>query len=186
MNASAKSSEYYTIDDIHNLPEGQRAELMDGQIYMMATPGRMHQKLVKEFTYLIEDYIRRKNGDCEVYPAPFAVYLNADDRIYVEPDISVICDKDKLSDEGCKGAPDWIIEVVSPSSRPMDYNKKLFKYRTAGVREYWIVDYKRNLVMVYDFEHDEMADYSFADEVKAGIYEDFKIDFSGINIGLEL
>ncbi|MCI8789063.1 MAG: Uma2 family endonuclease, partial [Lachnospiraceae bacterium] len=54
--------------------------------------------------------------------------------------IFVICDKDRLTDEGCKGAPDWIIEVVSPSSHPMDYNKKLFKYRTVGVREYWIVD----------------------------------------------
>ena len=66
--------------------------------------------------------------------------LNANNDIYVEPDISVICDKNKLTDEGCKGAPDWIIEIVSPSSRAMDYNKKLFKYRTAGVREYWIVD----------------------------------------------
>lgn len=139
MNA-VRQPIYYTIDDIYNLPEGQRAELIDGQLYLMAAPNRIHQRLVKEFTYLIEDYIRHKNGDCEVYPAPFAVFLNADHEIYLEPDISVIGDKNKLTDEGCKGAPDWIIEVVSPSSRPMDYNKKLFKYRTAGVREYWIVE----------------------------------------------
>ena len=72
--------------------------------------------------------------------APFAVFLNADDKNYVEPDISVICDKSKLTDKGCNGAPDWIIEIVSSGSRRMDYYTKLFKYRTAGVREYWIVD----------------------------------------------
>ncbi|MDE7478313.1 MAG: Uma2 family endonuclease [Lachnospiraceae bacterium] len=178
----ARHLEYYTIDDIYNLPDGQRAELIDGELYMMATPSTKHQRLVKEFTYLIEDYIRRSNGECEVFPAPFAVFLNADDKIYLEPDISVICDKDKLTDDGCKGAPDWIIEIVSLSSRPMDYNKKLFKYRTAGVREYWIVDPMKQLIMVYNFEHDTFEQYSFSDIVKAGIYEDFEIDFSGISI----
>lgn len=102
--------------------------------------------------------------------------------MYLEPDISVICDKNKLTEEGCKGAPDWILEIVSPSSRPMDYNKKLFKYRTAGVREYWIVDYGKNQIMVYNFEHDEMTDYTFSDKVKAGIYEDLAIDFSRITM----
>lgn len=177
---AARQLEYYTIDDIYNLPDGQRAELIDGELYMMAAPGRLHQRLVKEFTYLIEDYIRHRNGDCEVYPSPFAVFLNADDRIYLEPDISVICDRNKLTDEGCKGAPDWIIEIVSPSSRAMDYNKKLFKYRTAGVREYWIVDPMNRQIMVYHFEHDTFEQYFFSDKVKAGIYEDFEIDFSGI------
>ena len=179
---AVRQLEYYTIDDIYNLPDGQRAELIDGELYMMATPSRIHQRLVKDFTYLIEDYIRRKNGDCEVYPSPFAVFLNADDKIYLEPDISVICDKNKLTDEGCKGAPDWIIEIVSPSSRAMDYNKKLFKYRTAGVREYWIVDPMKQLIMVYNFEHDTFEQYSFSDKVKAGIYEDFEIDFAGISV----
>ena len=108
--------------------------------------------------------------------------MNADDKIYLEPDISVICDKNKLTNEGCKGAPDWIIEIVSPTSRPMDYNKKLFKYRNAGVREYWIVDYERNLITVYNFEHDEMTDHTFNDKVKAGIYEDLEIDFAEISI----
>ena len=148
----------------------------------MATPNRIHQKLVKDFTYLIEEHIKRKNRDCEVYPAPFAVFLNANNDIYLEPDISVICDKNKLTDEGCKGAPDWIIEIVSPSSRAMDYNKKLLKYGTAGVREYWIVDPMQQLIMVYNFEHDTFEQYSFSDKVKAGIYEDFEIDFAGINV----
>lgn len=171
-----------TIKDIYALPDGQRAELIDGELYMMATPSRIHQRIVMELSFRIRDYIGNKNGDCEVYPAPFAVFLNANNDIYVEPDISVICDKNKLTDEGCNGAPDWTIEIVSPSSRPMDYNKKLFKYRTAGVREYWIIDYERNLITVYNFENDEMRDYTFTDEVKAGIYDDFVIDFSVINI----
>lgn len=171
-----------TIEDIYALPDGQRAELIDSELYMMATPSRIHQRIVMELSFRIRDYIGNKNWDCEVYPAPFAVFLNANNDIYVEPDISVICDKNKLTDEGCNGAPDWIIEIVSPSSRPMDYNKKLFKYRTAGVREYWIVDYERNLITVYNFENDEMKDSTFLDEVKVGIYDDFEIDFSEINI----
>ncbi len=82
----------------------------------------------------------------------------------------------------CSGAPDWIIEVVSPSSRSMDYNKKLFKYRTAGVREYWIVDPMKQLIMVYNFEQDIFKQHSFSDKVKVEIYQDFEIDFSGISI----
>lgn len=172
----------YTIDDIYNLPDGQRAELIDGELYMMATPNRIHQKLVMTLSSTIFNYINGKDGDCEVYPSPFAVFLNADDNLYLEPDISVICDKDKLTDDGCKGAPDWIIEIVSSSSRAMDYNKKLFKYRTAGVREYWIVDPMKQQITVYNFEHDTFEEYSFSDKIKAGIYEDFEIDFAGISI----
>lgn len=179
---AAGQLKYYTIDDIYNLPDGQRAELIDGELYMMAAPDTKHQRLVMELSFRIRDYIGRKKGSCEIFPAPFAVFLNADDDIYLEPDISVICDRDKLTDEGCKGAPDWITEVVSPSSRPIDYNKKLFKYRTAGVREYWIVDPEKNRIMLYDFENDSVAEYTFSDKVKAGIYEDLVIDFSEISI----
>ena len=179
---TARQLEYSTIEDIYNLPDGQRAELIDGELYMMATPSRMHQELVMILSNSIFNYIQGKKGDCKVYPAPFAVFLNTDDTIYLEPDISVICDKNKLTDEGCKGAPDWIVEIVSPSSRPIDYNKKLFKYRTAGVREYWIVDALNQLIMVYNFEHDTFEQYSFSDKVRAGIYGDLEIDFSEIEI----
>ncbi len=180
--ASPRQLQYYTVEDIYNLPDGQRAELIDGELYMMATPGRIHQRLVMLLSNRIFNYINSKNGDCEVYPSPFAVFLNADDKLYLEPDISVICDKDKLTEEGCKGAPDWIIEIVSPTSRPMDYNKKLFKYRTAGVREYWIVDPMKRQITVYNFEHDTFEEYSFSDKVKTGIYDDFDINFAEINI----
>lgn len=130
----------YTIDDIYALTDGKRAELIDGNIYYMAPLGRKHQRIIGELYATIREYIKSNNGTCEVDIAPFAVFLNADDKNYVEPDISVICDSGKLNDKGCVGAPDWIIEIVSPSSKRMDYFTKLFKYRTAGVKEYWIVD----------------------------------------------
>ena len=166
----------YTIEDIYTLPDGQRAELIDGQMYMMAPPVRIHQKLVSQFTKIIGSYIDSKHGDCEVYPAPFAVFLNEDDRNYVEPDISVICDKNKLNEKGCNGAPDWIIEITSPSNPEHDYGIKLFKYRTAGVREYWIVNPQKQTVTVFDFETDEKSNqYSFDDTVPVCIYEDLSI-----------
>ncbi len=167
----------YTTADIYDLPDGQRAELIDGQIYYMTPPSRRHQKITGKLFTAISHYIDSKGGICEPYIAPFAVFLNEDDRNYVEPDISVICDPNKLTDRGCTGAPDWIIEIVSPSSRRMDYFVKLFKYRSSGVREYWIVDPDKKQIIVYDFVNDDMRQYTFADSVKVGIYEDFCIDF---------
>ena len=180
MAPALAQEKIYTIDDIYNLPEGSRAELIDGQIYYMAPPTRRHQRIVGELFAAIREYINRKNGTCEVDIAPFAVFLNENDINYVEPDISVICDPNKLTDKGCFGAPDWIIEIVSPGSRRMDYYTKLFKYHTAGVREYWIVDPEKNRILVYDFESENTGDYSFADSVKVGIYDDLYINFSDI------
>ena len=171
----------YTTEDIYSLPDGKRAELIDGQIYYMSPPNRKHQKISGVLYATIYNYIKSNNGSCEVYPAPFAVFLNEDDITYVEPDISVICDTSKLNDRGCIGAPDWIIEIVSPSSKQMDYFIKLFKYRMAGVREYWIVDPIKNIIMTYNFESETVEHYSFTDKVKVAIYNDFEIDFSKIN-----
>jgi Uma2 family endonuclease len=170
----------YTIDDIYALPEGERAELIDGQIYLMASPNRRHQSILGELYLRIASYIKSKGGDCKVYLAPFAVFINKDNRNYVEPDISVICDPDKLNDKGCDGAPDWIIEIVSPGNKNMDYLVKLLKYQSSGVREYWIVDTESERISVYNFEHDEMEVYRLDDKVKAGIYENLEIDFSTI------
>lgn len=172
--------EDYTVEGIYALPEGTRAELIDGQIYYMAPLGRRHQNLLFSISRVIADYIDQKGGSCEVDIAPFAVFLNENDKNYVEPDISVICDTSKLNDRGCNGAPDWIIEIVSPASRKMDYFTKLFKYRTAGVREYWIVDPLKNLILIYNFDTSDSEQYTFADTVKAGIYEDLYLDFSRI------
>lgn len=165
----------YTIEDIYALPDGERAELIDGKIYYMSPPNTRHQALVMDLSYQIKDYLRHNNGECSVFPAPFAVFLNENDKNYVEPDISIICDKNKITDKGCNGAPDWVIEIVSPSSKAIDYFTKLFKYRTAGVREYWIVDPAKEMIMVYRFEKETMEQYSFGEDVAVGIYERFSI-----------
>ena len=168
--------DHYTIEDIYALPEGKRAELIDGQIYDMAPPSYQHQRLVMELSSTLRNYIKSKGGPCEVLPAPFAVFLNQDDYNYVEPDISVICDPSKINDKGCNGAPDFIIEIVSPSSQRMDYLTKLFKYRTAGVREYWIVNPMKETVQTYLFgDIEDFNQYSFDDEIPVGIYDDLKI-----------
>ena len=167
--------ESYTIEDIYALPEGERAELIDGKIYYMAPPSTRHQRIISDIHYRIKDYIIKNNGECEVLPAPFAVFLNKDNKNYVEPDISIICDKDKITDKGCHGAPDWVIEIISPGNKEMDYFKKLFKYQAAGVREYWIVDPIKEMVMVYRFEKETMEEYSFGEDIPVGIYEGFSI-----------
>lgn len=173
----------YTIEDIYNLPEGQRAELIDGQIYYMAPPNRKHQGLLMELSRTISNYIQGKNSECKIYPAPFAVFLNKNDKTYVEPDISVICDKSKLNDKGCVGAPDFIIEIVSPGNPENDYITKLSLYKAAGVREYWIVDPRNNTIKVYFFEGGIFAqNFTFSDSVKVNIYNDFFIDFSKLDI----
>ena len=170
-----KKEEVYTIEDIYALPDGQRAELIDGKIYYMAPPNTKHQRLVHFFDREIGNYIQSHKGECEVFPAPFAVFLNKNDKNYVEPDISVICDKNKITDKGCNGAPDWVIEIVSSSSRKMDYYKKLLKYRTSEVREYWVVDPDKKVVTVFDFEKDNMEEYSFGMDIPVSIYAGFTI-----------
>lgn len=172
----------YTIEDIYDLPNGKRAELIDGQIYYMAPPSRKHQAIAVELLTTINNYIKSKGGPCKPYIAPFAVFLNENDKNYVEPDISVICSPDKLTDKGCSGAPDWIIEIVSPSSRRMDYYTKLFKYKTAGVREYWIVDPDKNRIMVYSFETEDAMEYTFSDSITSVIYDDLIINFRQMDI----
>lgn len=170
---------YYTIEDIYQLPEGKRAELIDGQIFYMAPPGRKHQEVLSFLHLAIGNYITTNSGDCKVYPAPFAVFLFTDNSKYLEPDLSVICDRSKLDDRGCNGAPDWIIEIVSPGSKSMDYYTKLALYREAGVREYWIVDPLRSIVLTYDMEHKEgPVIYSFQNVIPVRIYPGFAIDFS--------
>ena len=169
----------YTSEDYWSLPEGQRAELIDGKLYSMTPPSFIHQKLIQQLGRIIGNHIFTQNGECEVVPAPFAVNLNADDKIWVEPDISIICDRSKLTDRGCKGSPDWIIEIVSPSTQRIDYGIKLFKYHTAGVREYWIINPITQIVNVYDFEYDEKTcQFSFNDDIPVCIYEDFILNIN--------
>lgn len=172
----------YTEKDYYGIPEDVRAELINGQIYYQTSPSRKHQGVLMELLMLVGNYIKSKNGECEVYPGPFSVRLS--EKTVVEPDISIICDKDKLTDKGCTGAPDWIIEIVSPGNPGNDYVRKLNLYLDAGVREYWIVDPLGETVSVYRLEKKEIRaeEYTFKDKVMAGIYEDFWIDFKEINL----
>jgi len=173
----------YTIEDIYNLPDGVRAELIDGHIYYMAPPNRNHQSILGFIYNAIYNYIKSDKGICKVYPAPFAVFLGNDNSKYVEPDISVICDKNKLDDKGCNGAPDWIVEIISPSTASHDYINKLSLYKTTGVREYWIVNPNTQIITVYFFESETLAQpYTFHDKIKVNIYDDLIIDFNQLDI----
>jgi len=172
---------YYTAEDYWNLPENQRAELINGKLYDMAPPSRIHQKIVSELHFVFSSHIKSKGGNCDVYPAPFAVNLTADDETYVEPDLSIICDKNKLTDRGCDGAPDFVVEVVSPSSRKMDYSTKNFLYLNAGVREYWIVDPAKERTTIYRYEEDAAPIIiPFDQTIQVGIYSDLKITISDV------
>lgn len=135
-----------------------------------------HQKLVSELHHAIKEYIKANKGNCEVIPAPFAVNLNADDETYVEPDISVICDKNKITERSCNGAPDFIVEVVSPSSRKLDYSTKNTLYANSGVREYWIVDPEKERTTAYRYEEDAAPTiFSFNQPIQVGIYSNLSI-----------
>lgn len=173
----------HTIDEIYALPEGERAELIQGELYMMATPTAVHQLLIGELYVAIANYVKQKKGACKAFLAPFAVLLHNDDSTYVEPDISVICDKERWNNQGCHGAPDWVIEIVSPSSKRLDYVIKLAEYQKSGVREYWIVDPLKKIIMVYSFAKDSApVIYHFTDKVPVGIYEDLTIDFAQLEL----
>ncbi|WP_148409111.1 Uma2 family endonuclease [Murimonas intestini] len=174
----------YTETDYYNLPEDIRAELIDGQFYYQAAPSRIHQKILNAVNNTIYNYIKAKGGSCEVYPSPFAVKLFNDRKTIVEPDISVICDRDKLTDKGCTGAPDWIIEIISPGNSSHDYIRKLNLYADAGVREYWIVNPIEQTIFVYYLEKDSFkaTPYTFQDKIKVKIYDDLWIDFQEITL----
>ncbi len=181
MSEALAHANIYTEEDYYNLPENVRAELIDGQIYYMAAPSRIHQKILMFLSKTIANYIDSKDGSCEVYPAPFAVKLfEDDDKTVVEPDISVICDPNKLTDRGCTGAPDWIVEIVSPSTSSHDYIRKLNLYAKAGVKEYWIIDPRTEKVFVYHLDQaDVNADsYTFQDKIRVNIYDDLWIGFA--------
>ena len=175
-----------TEADYYNIPDERRVELIDGHIYDMASPGVIHQTVLGELFYLISDYIRKKGGRCRVLP-DLDTKLDTDEDTIVRPDISVICDPEKLTDRRCEGSPDWIIEIVSPGNARNDYLRKLELYQRVGVREYWIVDPMKKSVIVYVFQGEDldMTPYCFADKITPDIYKDLNIDFSFIDEKLD-
>lgn len=145
--------ERFTFADCLTWDEGEHIEIINGEAFMMATPSRIHQEICFEIGRQLGNYLEGKQ--CKAYPAPFGVRLFEQDGdrpenvdTMVEPDISVVCDRNKLDKHGCKGAPDMIVEVLSPSTQRHDQLVKLNLYQRAGVREYWIVDPENKTVRV--------------------------------------
>ena len=170
----------YTITDIEALPEGERAELINGEMFMMASPTMTHQRISMHLSISFVDYIRSKGGDCEVFAAPFSLFPDESGRNYLEPNLAVLCHPDIMDNKGIHGAPDLVIEIVSPSSRFMDYLRKLNVYDRIGVREYWIVDPESQRVTVYGLEQQTVSQYDFSDDIPVGIIEDLTISLRGI------
>lgn len=168
----------YTSADYWSLPDGVRAELIDGELYSMTPPSWTHQRVVAGFVTCLSTHIRERGGACQVVSAPVAVNLEANDRTWVEPDVVVVCDPAKISERGCEGAPDLVVEVVSPSSVSMDYYVKAGRYQRAGVREYWIVDPSTEQVTVYRYEGEEsprLSTHRFDEPVAVGIFDGLAI-----------
>lgn len=170
-----------TLEEYESYPENERIEVFDGVIYNMASPSQEHQTILTELLVMIRNYIKLKGGNCSVFPAPFDVKLFDQPLTIVQPDIMIVCDKSKLDGKRCNGAPDFIIEIISPSNAADDYIRKLYYYKNAGVREYWIVDPRRKSVTVNYFEGDILnIPYTFDSTIKVNIYDDLLINFSEI------
>ena len=181
MPALQPQPETITLEQYEALPEEKRVEVFDGVVYDMASPSQIHQSILLELSTLLNIYVKSKKGNCSVFPAPFDVKLADHPLTIVQPDIMIVCDKDKLDGNRCNGAPDFIIEIVSPSNPSDDYIKKAYYYENYGVREYWIVDPKRKTVTVNYFEKNEVSiQLSFESAIKVNIYNDLYINFSEI------
>lgn len=180
--ALQSQSETITLKQYESLSEDIRVEVFDGIVYNMASPSQIHQTILLELSTLLNAYVKQKKGHCKVFPAPFDVKLSDNPLIIVQPDIMIVCDKDKLDENRCNGAPDFIIEIVSPSNASDDYIRKLYYYKNYGVREYWIVDPKRKTVTVSYFEGDIVSlSYPFTATIKVNIYDDLYVNFAEID-----
>jgi len=166
------------------LAVGERYELIYGEAYAMAGLSARHQVIFGALFYQFYDYLQGK--PCRVFPAPFDVRLfyeedESDDTV-VQPDIMVICDKEKIGPEGCRGAPDLVIEILSPSNTAIEMERKFLLYREAGVREYWTADPKNNTLKAYCFHGDEILTnvYASADIVPVAVLPGFSISLENV------
>lgn len=182
-----KSEQNYSYDDYLNWDENERWEIIDGVPYMQAAPSRMHQEILMELARQISNYLTDK--PCKVYPAPFCVRLdieknNNDIKNVVEPDITVVCDNSKLDERGCKGAPDMIVEILSPSTGKMDKVIKFNKYEKAGVKEYWILEPDQKIMSAFVLQpngrYGRPEMYTEEDVIKSSILSDFEIDLKSV------
>ena len=161
----------FTVDDYFSLSEENRVELIHGVIYDMGSPTIRHQSIVTRICIAIDAFIQKNKGPCMTVAGPVDVQILADDSTMIVPDFLVLCDKKKMQDGRIIGAPDFIVEVLSPSSRKRDSITKLALYAEAEVPEYWIVDPEKELVIVYTASDDYCPNvYSFRDKIPVGIY----------------
>ena len=187
MSALQPQPETITIEQYETLPADRRVEIFDGVVYNMSSPSQIHQAISMELSNIIYNYIKSRRGLCQLFSAPFDVKLSDTPLTIVQPDIMVICDKNKLDGKRCNGAPDFIIEIVSPGNQADDYIRKLYYYKIYGVREYWIVDSRRKIVTVNYFEGGIVSvQYPFDSIIKVNIYEDLFINFSELSDLLNL
>ncbi|MBQ1843008.1 MAG: Uma2 family endonuclease [Lachnospiraceae bacterium] len=171
----------YTIEDYLAIPDGQRVELIDGVIYDMASPLTVHQVILSDLItfFTVES---RKHSGCHAFCAPFDVQLDSDDRTMVQPDVFLVCHPERIYRERVIGAPDLVIEILSPSTRKKDIEVKYGEYAHAGVQEYWMVDPDRQQIYVTVFaDDDRIAMYAFDDRVPVWISGgEVTVDFSEI------
>lgn len=180
---SIKKQGEYTLEDYLAIPDERRVELIDGVIYDMSSPLGHHQIIAGQIYFHLVSYISGKGGPCIPFIAPIDVQLDCDDKTIVQPDVLILCDRSKYTPQRIVGAPDFVVEVLSKSTREKDMFLKLNKYRSAGVREYWMVDPDKKTVIAYNFENDDdLSVYTFRDKVPVGIYGgDCVIDFAPID-----
>ncbi len=190
MAQPASESSHFTYADYCTWPDEERWELIDGEPYAMSpAPARVHQEVVVELVRQIGNHLQ--GSRCRVYVAPFDVRLpdhdEADEAVatVVQPDIAVICDPDKLDDKGCRGAPDWIIEVLSPTTAAKDQIRKRELYERHGVREYWLVHPTDRVLFVYRLGTDGYGKPQVLPTVgpyTAAAVSDLTIDWNGVFI----
>ena len=153
-SSAAAGPREYTAEDYYALPEDDRKELIDGQFYDLNTPDIPHQLIAGYIHASLLSQIEARKGDCVPFISPISVQLDADDRTVVQPDVLIVCKKDIIRRKCIFGAPDFVLEVLSPSTRRRDLTLKVSKYMNAGVREYWLIDPAKKQLLVYPFEED--------------------------------
>ena len=161
LNEARKN--HYTYADLLTWDDDCRWELIGGAAYLMAPPKRIHEEISRELLFQLTAFLKGKH--CKVYGGHFGVRLSADqgDDTLVIPDITVVCDKSKLDEKGCVGAPDMIIEILSPSTAALDRLVKFNKYLQAGVREYWIVDPDSKIVSAHVLKDGEYTTSAYGE-----------------------
>ena len=173
----------YTLEDYLSLPDEQRVELIDGVFYDMAAPFVVHQFIAIQIGHQLMGYTERQKGPCKPVLSPVDVQLDKDNKTVVQPDVLILCKPEVLIKNGrVFGAPDFIIEILSKSTRRKDMTLKLAKYSNAGVREYWIIDPDKLTIIVYDLEHEDVPRiYNFHSQVPVLIWDSkFSVDFNAV------